>query len=122
MARGEAVVAVRRIMPRRLEIVPRRTTMTVARVRAKVEKKGRRGVAVAQGAAIRGAEFAKAQVSDLAVRGQRLTHGVDTQIEQVTGKRSAAWIDGLSRFFRQYRLTSIGMTAVAAYALLVLLV
>jgi hypothetical protein len=92
MARGEAVVAVRRILPRRLEIVPRRASMTVARVRAKVEKKGRRGVAAAQGAVTRGAAFAR------------------------------ACIDRVSRFFGNYRGTTLGLTAIAAYVLFVLLV
>ena len=92
MARGKAVVAVRRIMPRRLEIVPRRASMTVARVRAKVEKKGRRGVAAAQDAVLRGAACVR------------------------------AWIDRASRVVGNYRGTTLGLTAVAAYALFVLLV
>lgn len=96
--------------------------MSVARVKTRVERNGRRGAAAVNGATTRGAAYAKAQVSDLATRGRRLARDVDGQIKQATGRRSAAWIDEAALFVDNHRWTALALAGLAVYVLLALLV
>lgn len=95
--------------------------MSVATLRAKAEKRGERRVAAVHGVTTRGAAYAKAQVGDLATQGQRLARGVDGQIKQYTGRRSAAWVDGTSRLVGNHLWTILALAALAVCALFALL-
>jgi len=88
----------------------------------KAEKRGERRLAAVAGGATRGVTYAKAQVQDLATQGQQLARGVDGQIKQYTGRRSAAWVDGVSRLAGNHRWIASGLAVLALYALFALLV
>lgn len=94
--------------------------MSVVALRTKAERRGRRGVAAARGVTNRGAAYAKAQVGDLAAQGQRLARGVDGQIKQYTGKRSAAWIDHAEQLVRNNGWTALALAALALCAFFLL--
>lgn len=74
------------------------------------------------GLTTRGVTYAKAQVRDLATHGQRLARDADGQVKQVTGRRTAAWIDRASRLAENHRWVTFGLSALALYALFVLLI
>lgn len=106
--------------------------MSVATLK-KTAKRGERRLTAVPRVAGRGATYAKAQVRDLATQGQQLaraaaTQGqqvardVDRQVKQVTGRRSGAWLDGVSRLAGNHGWITTGLAALALYALFVLLV
>ena len=94
--------------------------MSVVAMKRKAEKRGERGLAVVQRVTTRGAAYAKAQVGDLATNGQRLARGVDGQIQQYTGKRSAGWIDGASQLVGNHLWTALVFAGLALCALFIL--
>ena len=93
--------------------------MSVVALRTKAGKRGERRVAAARGATARGAAYAKAQVHDLTNGGRRLAQGVDGQVKQVTGKRSAAWIDDAAALVRNHLGIAFTVAALALFLLLV---
>ena len=93
--------------------------MSVVALKRKVEKRGERGVTAARGATARGAAYATAQVHDLATNGRRFARGVDGQVKQYTGKRSAGWIDGASELVRNHLGIAFAVAALAFFLLLV---
>lgn len=95
--------------------------MSVATLK-KTAKRGHRRLAVMPVVAPRSVTFAKAQVRELATQGQRLAGSVDGQIKEFTGRRSAAWFDGVSRLASDHRWIASGLAAFALYALFALLV
>jgi hypothetical protein len=99
--------------------------MSVATLK-KAAKRGERRLTAVPRVATRAATSAKAQVRDLATQGQQLArdvaHDVDGQVKQYTGRRSAAWLDGVSRLAGNHGWIASGLGALALYALFVLLV
>ena len=94
--------------------------MSVSRLKAKAERKGGRGLAAVNGAAARGAAYAKAQVDELTAQGQRVVRRVDGQIDRYTGRRTAGWIDRMWRGLTSHHWTNVAVAALALVALVML--
>jgi hypothetical protein len=94
--------------------------MRVSRLKAKAERKGERGLAAVNGAAARGAAYAKAQAGELTAQGQRFVRRVDGQIDRYTGRRTAGWLERMSQRLTSRHWTNVAVAALALFALAML--
>jgi hypothetical protein len=94
--------------------------MSVSRLKRKAQRKGERGLAAVNGAAARGAAYAKAQVDELTAQGQRLVRRVDGQIDKYTGRRTGSWIERMAQRLTKHHWTNVALAALTLFALAML--
>jgi ElaB/YqjD/DUF883 family membrane-anchored ribosome-binding protein len=81
------------------------------------EKTAERAATAAQDVTRRVVSGAAGQAGDLAKHVQRVATDTDRQLEEYTGKSSAAWMNDASRLIKKHPWKAVALTAAVVYVL-----